>query len=286
MDTIKNIWRLMFAWFTAPIAGRSGSRKLNKWVKKNKKMQDPNLYPYDERMQLLRKRLRGIAKRAGVKVEVEGIENLPKGAAWIVANHSSNFDAVWLVNAISHKLNLLPIARDDLKTSKMVSGYINGVDGLYLDRKSPRQALQLLEGAAQLAKNKNRAVVIFPEGTRSLTGEILDFKNGSFRFPQKYGLPIVPITILGTLEAREWGKLHTRTVTVKIHKTVKAIEHMKVPVDILGNRIRNMMVEDVKEWKNSLSPEQLKYHNTLVEKSKVKMAKKDEALRAQGIKKD
>ncbi len=286
MDTIKNIIRLSVVWWTAPLAGRRGSRVLNKWVKKNRKMQDPNLYPYDERMQLLRKKLRGMGKRAGVRVEVEGIDNLPKGAAWVVANHSSNFDGVWLANAISHKLNLLPIARDDLKKSKMVSGYINGSEGLYLDRKSPRQALQLLEGAAQLAKNKNRAVVIFPEGTRSLTGEVLDFKNGSFRFPQKYGLPIVPVTIMGTLEAREWWKPKTRVVTVKVNKTIKAIEHMKVPTDILGTRIRNQMIQDLEDWKSKLTKDELDYHNTLIKKSLKAMEKKDQALIKQGIKQE
>ncbi len=283
MDRIKNIIRLCFAWWTAPLAGRRGSRKLNKWVRKNKKMQDPNLYPYEERMQLLRKKLKGVMKRAGVRVEVEGIENLPKGSGWLVANHTSNFDGVWIVNAISHKLNLMPIAGDHLKKSKMASGYINGVEGLYLDRKSPRQALQLLEGAAQMAKNKNRTVVIFPEGTRSLSGEVLDFKNGSFRFPQKYFLPIIPITIMGTLEARKWGKTKTRVVTVKINKTIKAIEHSKIPVDILGTRIRNQMIEDLENWKKSLTPKQLEYHNKLVEESKELDAKKAKKMEEQGI---
>ncbi len=283
MDRIKNLIRISMVWWTAPLAGRRGSRKLNKWVKKNRKMQDPNLYPYDERMALLRKKLKGVMKRAGVRVEVEGIENLPKGAGWLVANHTSNFDAVWLVNAISYKLDLLPIARDDLKQSKMASGYINGVDGLYLDRKSPRQALQLLEGAAQLAKNRNRVVVIFPEGTRSLTGEVLDFKNGSFRFPQKYFLPIIPVTIMGTLEAKKWWIPKTKVVTVKINKTIKAIEHSKIPTDILGNRIRTQMIDDLDKWTKSLTPKQLAYHNKLVEENRKIDAKKNEALRAQGI---
>lgn len=284
MDTIKNLIRISFAWWTAPLAGRRGSRKLNKMVRKNKKMQDPSLYPYEERMKLLRKKLKGVAKRVGVRVEVEGIENLPKGSGWLVANHTSNFDAVWLVNAISHKLDLLPIARDDLKKSKMASGYLNGVDGLYLDRKSPRQALQLLEGAAQLAKNKNRTAVIFPEGTRSLTGEVLEFKNGSFRFPQKYFIPIIPVTIMGTLEAKKWWIPKTKVVTVKINKAIKAIEHSKIPTDILGNKIRNQMIKDLDDWKKTLPKRELEYHEKLVEQNRKLDAKKKEALAKQGIK--
>lgn len=283
MDTIKNLWRMLFVWWTAPIAGRRGSRKLNKMVRKNKKMQDPNYYPFDERMKLLRKKMRGVAKRAGVKVIVEGEENLPKGAGWLVANHTSNFDGVWLSNAVGHKLNLLPIGRDDLIKSKMVSGYINGVEGKYLDRTSPRQALQVLDATAQLAKAKNRAVVIFPEGTRSLTGELLDFKNGSFRFPQKYFLPIIPVTIMGTLEAKKWWQLKTRVVKVKINKTIKAIEHSKIPTDILGTRIRNQMQADLDEWMKGLTKKELDYHNKLVEEARTKMEEKAKKLEAQGI---
>ncbi len=283
MDTIKNIIRISFAWWTAPLAGRRGSRKLNKMVKKNKRMQDPNLYPYSERMQLLRKKMKGVMKRAGVRVEVEGIENLPKSSGWLVANHTSNFDGVWIINAIAHKLDLIPIARDDLKKSKFASGYLNGPEGLFLDRTSPRQALQVLEGAAQMAKNKNRTVVIFPEGTRSLTGEVLDFKNGSFRFPQKYFLPIIPITIMGTLEAKKWWIPKTKVVKVKINKTIKAIEHSKIPTDILGTRIRNQMIEDLENWKKSLSPKELEYHNKLVEENRKINEKKDAKLKEQGI---
>ncbi len=283
MDRFKNIIRLSVCWWTAPLAGRHGSRRLNKMVRKNKKMQDPNFFPYEERMSYLRKKVRGIVKRSGFRVEVEGIDNLPKGAGWIVANHTSNFDPVILVEAIGHKLNLMPVGRDDLKKSKMASGYMNGIEGVYLDRKSPRQALQMFEGAAQLAKAKNRALVIFPEGTRSLTGELLEFKNGSFRFPQKYFLPIIPITITGTLEARKWWIPKTKVVKVKINKTIKAIEHSKIPTDILGTRIRNQMLEDIENWKKSLTKEELDYHNQLIKENIDKMKAKEERLKEQGI---
>ncbi len=158
-----------------------------------------------------------------------------------------------------------------------------GAEGMYLDRVSPRQALNVLEGSAQLAKNKNRAVVIFPEGTRQLTGEVGEFKNGSFRFPQKYFLPIIPITIMGTLEAKKWYIPKTKVVTIKVNKPIKAIEHSKIPTDILGTRIRKQMIEDLEEWKKSLSKKELEYHNKLVEENRVINEKKNAKLREQNI---
>lgn len=271
IDKIKNIVRLSVVWFTGPFVTRRGSKKLNKWIRKNKKNQDPDLHPFDERMKYHRKKMRGILKRAGIKVEVEGIDNLPKGGAWIIANHTSNFDGIILSVAISHKLDLIPVAKEELKKSKMTSGYFFGIDGMFLDRKSPRQALTLLEGAAQYAKQKNRAIVIFPEGERSLTGELLDFKNGLFRFPQKYFLPIVQITILGTLEARKVLSLHTRVVKVIINKTIKPISHSKMPADILSKKIKNQMQKDIDNWISLLTPKQLNKHNKIVKESEKKM---------------
>lgn len=282
MDTIKNLIRVgLFAWWTGPIAARHGSRKLNKQVKKNLKAQDPNLYPFEERMIYHRKKMKGILKRAGINVEVIGEENIPRGAAWIVPNHTSNFDGAYLSRALSHKLDIIPVAKDDLKNSRMVSGYFKGVDGMFIDRKSPRQALTLLEGAAQYAKNKNRAIVIFPEGERSLTGELLDFKNGSFKFPQKYFIPILPITILGTVEARRVWSLKTRTVTVIVHKPIKPIEHSKLPTDILGRRVRDMIAKDIEDWKAGLTKKELDFHNELVEKQKINMQKRADKIAAE-----
>jgi len=104
---------------------------------------------------------------------------------------------------MSNKVNLTPVAKKELTNSKMTKGYFTTTDGFMLDRSSPRQALQLLTGAAKFAKESNRGIVIFPEGTRSLTGELLEFKSGSFKFAQKFYLPIVPVTITGTLQARK-----------------------------------------------------------------------------------
>ncbi len=277
MDKLKNLIRVgLFAWWTGPLAMWNGSRKLNKQVKKNLRAQDPNLYPFDERMLLHRKKMKGILKRMGIRVEVIGEENIPKGAAWITPNHTSNLDGAYLSRALSHKLDIIPIAKDDLKTSKMSSGYFKGVDGMFLDRKSPRQALTLLEGAAQYAKNKNRAIVIFPEGERSLTGELLDFKNGSFKFPQKYFIPILPVSILGTVEARRGWSLKTRTVTVIVHKPIKPIEHSKLPTDLLGKKVRDLIAKDIENWKAGLTKEEMEFHKKLVAKQEENMKKRAE----------
>lgn len=273
MDFIKNIFRMCVIWFTMPIVIYYGSRKLYKWDKKNKKEQDPNLHPFDERIEYHRKKMKGLVKRFGIKIKVEGLDNIPKGGTWIVPNHTSNLDGVFLTVALGHKLNLVPVAKDNLKTNTWVKGYFIGVDGMFLDRKSPRQALTLLDGAAQYAKQRNRAIVIFPEGTRSFSGIPLEFKNGLFKFPQKYFLPILPVTILGVLEARTPFSFKTRTVKIIVHKPIKAIEHSKIPTEIISRRIKQQLLIDIKLWKKSLSKKEMENHLKLSNRGAIKFQK-------------
>ena len=275
MDFIKNIIRMSIVWFTFPLVTWWGSRKLTKQVKKNKKEQDPNLYPFDERWKYLRKKSKGILKRNGVKVEVEGMENIPKGGAWITPNHTSNLDGIYLTVGLGGKSELVPVAKDVLKDSKMFKGYFIGADALFLDRSSIRQNLNLLNGAAQYAKERKRSVVIFPEGTRSLTGELLDFKNGLFKFPQKYFLPIVPVTILGTLQARNPFSFKTRIVKIIVSKPIKPINHSKMPTDILGKKIKKAIQTNIDDYIKSLSEKELSKLNKIKKISVKKEEKKN-----------
>jgi len=279
MDYIKNIIRMSVAWFTFPLSTWWGSRKLTKQIKKNDREQDPNLFPFDERWKYLRKKSKGILKRSGIKVEVDGLENIPKGGAWITPNHTSNLDGLYLVVGLGGKCQLVPVAKDVLKESKMFKGYFIGSDTMFLDRRSLRQNLNILNGAAQYSKEKKRSVVIFPEGTRSLTGELLDFKNGLFKFPQKYFLPIVPITILGTLQARNFLSLKTRVVKIIVSKPIKPIIHSKMPTDILGKRIKDIISTNISNYEKSLSKKELLKLEKIKEKSVAKQKRKNVNLK-------
>lgn len=280
MDFIKNIFRISVAWFTFPIAAWNGSRKSNKWIKKNKKNQDPSLHPFDERYEYIRTKAKGILRRAGITVEVEGQDNIPRGGSWIVPNHSSNLDGIYLLKSIGSKSNLMPVAKEEIKKSKMFKGYFYGADAIFLDRDSLRQNLTILEGATQYAKNHNRGLVIFPEGTRSFSTELLDFKNGLFKFPQKYFLPIVPVTITGTLQAKRFWWLKTRTVKVIIHKPIKAIEHSKLPTNILGDRVKNIIQKELTKYEKQLSKKELEVFESLREKGRKQNKNKKETKEA------
>ncbi|NOQ50200.1 MAG: hypothetical protein GQ557_00850 [Mycoplasmataceae bacterium] len=269
IDYLKNIYRMLTSWYILPVGLWTGSRRENKWLKKNRREQDPNLNPYEQRWEHIKKKVKKSTRRIGATIELVNEENLPNGAAWITPNHTSNFDPFYLIKAMGGRINLIPIAKKKLEDSKLASGYIRGADGFFIDRSKLREQIVLLNGAAQLAKNTNRAVTIFPEGTRSFTSELLSFKDGSFKFAQRYYLPIVPITITGTLQARPYFRLKTAHIKVIVHKPIKASEHMKLPTEIVSKRVFETIQRELRNYEDGLSIKE----KAKLEKLKIKARK-------------
>ncbi|MBO4901784.1 MAG: 1-acyl-sn-glycerol-3-phosphate acyltransferase [Lachnospiraceae bacterium] len=133
---------------------------------------------------------------AGCKPKVIGLEQVPKDEAVLyVANHLSFFDIIITYSLvpgqtcyISKKENRVPI----------LAQYMKNLHCLFLDRKDIRQGMQIILQAIQFVKDDGISVFIFPEGTRSRTGELLPFKEGSFKIASKSGCKIVPVAITGS----------------------------------------------------------------------------------------
>lgn len=277
-EYIKNFFRIIWFSLFEVHSLKRGSKKLKKWIKKNRREQDPNLHPFSKRWKYIYKRIRQFNRRAGIKIKVIGKENIPSGATWIVPNHTSNLDGFYLIEALGSKLELTSVARDGIKKSRLTSGYFLGSDSFYLNRANIRESFTVLTQTAQYIKKNNRGVIIFPEGTRSLSTDLLDFKCGNFKFPQKYAIPILPVTVLGTLQAKRFFSLRYREVRVIVHKPIKPIQHIKLPTDILCRNVRNIIKNELDKYQKSLSEKELKHFLKLKEKSKIKQYKKDQKL--------
>jgi 1-acyl-sn-glycerol-3-phosphate acyltransferase len=85
-----------------------------------------------------------------------------------------------------------------------------------LDRSDGRKAIKSLEEAAERIRN-GRAIIIFPEGTRSLDGKLLPFKKGGFLLAKKAGVPIIPVTIKGSRDINPPGRFLIKRGVITIH---------------------------------------------------------------------
>ncbi len=153
----------------------------------------------------------------GVKVERRGLENLQPGRNYIfLSNHVSNLDPPVLIPAIPGRCSVL--VKKELFRIPILGTGMKMADLVPVDRRDREAAIESVKAAIRVLQ-KGLHMVIFPEGTRSADGRLLPFKKGPFHLAMDSGVPIIPVTLLGTYES--WPKhrfaLHPGTVTVVFH---------------------------------------------------------------------
>lgn len=160
---------------------------------------------------------RRLLKAAGAKITVIGAENLPcdTAAAVYVSNHQGYFDIPLVLGYLGGAKGL--VAKKEIKKIPLIRSWMEELGCVFIDRENPRASMTALnEATAHVAKGY--PMIVFPEGTRSKTGEMADFKAGAFRIAQKNFVPVVPFFIEGTglLMERNGYRIRPASVTVKI----------------------------------------------------------------------
>jgi 1-acyl-sn-glycerol-3-phosphate acyltransferase len=168
-----------------------------------------------------------LMKLAGINLTSFGAENVPKDRPVIfVANHCSHFDIACLCNSLP--VNLHFIGKKELVWMPVVGWYMFIAGHIFIDRSNRKKAVLSLRKAAVKIKN-GKCVVMYPEGTRTSTGEIGDFKKGAFHLALDAGVDVVPIHIKGTFDV--WPK-KSKTITpgdvvVRIGKPIHTSNYTK-----------------------------------------------------------
>lgn len=140
---------------------------------------------------------RGIMKLAGVEVEVEGAETfVPDRPQIVVANHASWFDVFAVATHFPGRYHF--VAKQELASIPIFGAAWIACGHIAIDRSDLSSAVASLERAAEKIRSENATIVMFPEGTRSPTGELQPFKKGAFMLALKADVPVVPMGILGS----------------------------------------------------------------------------------------
>lgn len=128
----------------------------------------------------------------GLKTTVAGLENLPRGTSCIyIANHQHNLDLFVLGSMVQP--GTVTIGKTSLKYIPFFGQLFWLSGNLFIDRGNNEKAMQTMQKAKQLIREKKLSVWVFPEGTRNKGHNLLPFKKGAFLTAMELGLPIVPI---------------------------------------------------------------------------------------------
>jgi 1-acyl-sn-glycerol-3-phosphate acyltransferase len=143
-------------------------------------------------------KITGLGPRAaGVRVRVEGTENVKPGVQYIfLSNHVSNLDAMLLLPSIPGMTSVF-IKRELMKIPFLATAMRLG-KYVPVSRGNSREEAQRSVDAAADALSSGLHMTAFPEGTRSPDGRLLPFKKGAFFLAEQTGAPIIPVIISGT----------------------------------------------------------------------------------------
>ncbi len=155
-----------------------------------------------------------LVRLARIPVEVQGLEHLTPGRPYVfAANHRSNFDIFILLAVLPGRLMF--VAKESLFRIPFFGPALKRMGSVPLDRSSLKDAVKSLDQAAAQVQS-GASMIIFPEGTRVPTPELIPFKKGVFIMAAKAGQPIVPVSLSGTLYIQPRGSLQVRPGPVKV----------------------------------------------------------------------
>ena len=165
------------------------------------------------------------------RMTVEGRENLPTSGSYVlVCNHTSHLDTMCLLYSVPLRQihRTFPAAAADYFFSSLPRSAISAVliNALPFDRQL--KGAESLTVCSELLKNDGNVLIIFPEGTRTTTGEMARFRSGIGRLVVGTDLPVVPCHLTGGTQAWPKGKAFPRPRQLRLRVGApQTFEHLE-----------------------------------------------------------
>jgi 1-acyl-sn-glycerol-3-phosphate acyltransferase len=187
-----------------------------------------------------------ITRVAGLRVRVEGLENIPAGVCIFAANHTSNADAAAIVGAIPRRLAIF--GRKSLFDIPIVGLAFRLAKFVPVDRGNREAALAAVRQGIEYIKTGS-SFLVYPEGTRSPDGRLLRFKKGTFAMAIEAGVPVVPVACSGAHRVMKKKSLviHPGKVTVRFGEPIDAAGYTVEQRDDLARRVHDAVADQLPE---------------------------------------
>jgi len=195
-----------------------------------------------------------ILRTTGVRVQATGLEQLEPGRTYVfVANHQSIYDIPILFWSLPYQLRI--IAKESLGRIPFLGWHLRRSGHMLVDRRHP-EPTKIFKWASQLASH-GLSLIVFPEGTRSRDGRVGRFKGGSFYLALEAGLPVVPISVVGSRHVMLKGRVTTYPGDVRlvVHEPIDTRGLAGSDPKEFGERVRRIIVPDAEADLGSMPPD-------------------------------
>jgi 1-acyl-sn-glycerol-3-phosphate acyltransferase len=188
-----------------------------------------------------------ILKTTGVRVAVEGLDRLVPGTTYVfVSNHQSIYDIPVIFASLPYQLRI--IAKASLSKFPVLGWHLKRGGHLFVDRNRPDREGILARWRALV--DEGLSLIIFAEGTRSPDGRVARFKAGSFLLAIEAGLPVVPLSVIGTRKSMPKGRLRTEPadVTLVVHDSIPPVAIAAPTIQdakVLADRVHDIVAATV-----------------------------------------
>jgi len=187
---------------------------------------------------------------AGIRWKAVGTEHIQRGRAAVYAiNHSSNVEPPVIFAVLRELLPRLRVLyKAELRKLPVLVRAFDIAGFVPLERGNPEQSLPAID-MATAALEAGNSFLIFPEGTRSRTGELLPFKKGGFIMALRAQAPVVPVAIIGARDAMRKGSpwIYPVKVTVRLGAPVETaglgVDDRDQLVQEVRNRVAALLAE-------------------------------------------
>ena len=183
----------------------------------------------DEILKASQKCSNQIVKKLNIDINVINPELLPEdGPVVFISNHQSYADVLAFLYVIkNHQIGF--IAKENLGKVPALGAWIQRIRGIFIKRGDARSSLKTINQGVSYLKD-GFSLVIFPEGTRSQSSKMSEFKPGSFKLATKARVPIVPVSINGGFH------LYEECNTIKKGQHIDFLVHPAIKTEGLSHQ--------------------------------------------------
>jgi 1-acyl-sn-glycerol-3-phosphate acyltransferase len=213
-----------------------------KRLKKENKLEELERYLDN----VVKKWSNNLLKLAGITVVVKGRENILKNEKILfVSNHQGNFDIPILLGCLDRRVAF--IAKDEIKKMPFIGQWMELLNCVFIERNNIKQSIKAINKGAKYMKD-GQAMVVFPEGTRSIDGSLNEFKAGSLKLAVKSKSKVVPVTINGSINVMKKGELLIKPsqVILTISKAIE-IDEDERDTTLMSNLVRKEIEKNLME---------------------------------------